>query len=326
MRRRPALDLSTNQLVAGGLATLAAAVGASFLGVYGTVLGAALMSVVSTAGTALGQHYLDRAREQIKERTHLHDAAHGETVARGAAGAATSADPTRTIVLPGGDPQATRFDPDPNATRFDADPNATRLDADPSATRLDLSPAETVADVLAAEAGHQAVERAAWRQAFRDTLAWAQRRWIMLAVSSVAVFAVVMTGITVLEKITDRPASGWVGANDGRGTTWSNLGNGEGGGGTPGETPSQAPTGETGQPTDAPTTGSPETTQDGEPTPGSTTEPEQPGRPTPQPSSEPTAPPTTQPPTTTPPGDDGGEQGGSDPDSGADTQRQGIGG
>jgi len=283
MRRTP-LDLSATQLIASGLATLAAAVGASFLGVYGTIVGAAFMSVVSTAGTALGKHYLDQGKEQFKERVQLQDAAHGETVARGAAGAATNLDPTRTLVLPGGDP------------------NATRVDADPNATRLDLPPAETVADALGVEAGRGGVRRAAWRRAFHDTAAWARRRWIMLAVSSMAVFAVVMAGITILEKVTDRPASGWVGANDGRGTTWGNLGDGGGTDGAPAETPSPRTTGETGEPTGTPSTGGQGTEPGREPTPGATDGPAQPGPPTPQPSSQPTAPSTPEPPRTGDPG------------------------
>ncbi|MEW2358580.1 hypothetical protein [Spirillospora sp. NPDC029432] len=312
--RRKALDLSTTQLIASGLATLAAAVGASFLGVYGTVIGAAFMSVVSTAGAAVGKHYLDQGKEQIKERTHLQDAVRDETVARGAAAEALNADPTRTVVWPGG------------SGRPGGDPNATLLDppggGDPNATRLDLSPAETVADALAAEAGGEAVRRAAWRDAFRDSLAWARRRWAVLAVSSVAVFAVVMAGITVLEKITDKPAASWVGADDGRGTTWSNLGNDDGGGAEPAETPSPGTTRESERPTDTPATGGQETAPEtGRPTPPATSGPEQPDRPTPTPSTEPEQP--VDPGTTTAPTAPGGGGGDQQQDgSGAGTQRE----
>jgi hypothetical protein len=273
---RKALDLSTSQLIAGGLATLAAAVGASFLGVYGTVVGAAFMSVVSTAGAAVAKHYLDQGKEQIKERTHLHDAARGETVARAAAARATS--------------------------------------ADPSVTRFDRSPAETVADAVAAEAGEAgrvAVRKAAGRDAFRDTLSWAKRRWVVLALSSVAVFAAVMGGITVLEKVTDRPASAWVGARDGQGTTLSNLGGD--GGGAPAETPATDDGEPAPRPSDAPTTGPGTTTEP-------TSEPTQP--PTSGPETGPTTPPTSEQPPAGPqptessdPGGEDGSGSGSGPDS-----------
>jgi hypothetical protein len=307
--RRAVPDLSTTQLVAGGLATLAAAVGASFLGVYGTIVGAAFMSVASTAGAAVCKHFLDQGREQLKERSHPHGAgAAGE--ARAAAERATDADPTRTVVWPGG---------------FDGggDPSATRFDLPPDVTRVDRSPAETVADDLAAAATAsggvgpegRSPRDAAWRDAFRSTLDWARRRWAVLAVSSVAVFAVVMAGITVMEKITDRPASGWVGANDGRGTTWGNLGggNGGGGGGTPTESPSPEGTqDDTSRPGDDPSSGpdaptSPAPRPSQEPTSGTTGEP-RPEQPSQEPTSGPTAPSTPQP--TRPTGPGGGEQDG----------------
>lgn len=146
-------DVSTTQLIASAVATAAAALGASYLGVYGTIIGAALMSVISTAGSAVGKHYLDQGRDQIKELTHQQAAARRRDVAEGAADEATSADPTRTVVW-SGDPNATRFDSpfagdsggDPNATRFDRPPGD-----DPSTTRLD--PVDAVAASLAAEAG-----------------------------------------------------------------------------------------------------------------------------------------------------------------------------
>ncbi|MFC5750048.1 hypothetical protein [Actinomadura rugatobispora] len=319
--RRAVPDLSTTQLAAGGLATLAAAVGASFLGVYGTIIGAAFMSVASTAGAAVCKHFLDQGRTRLKERAHPHGA--GDAAgARAAADRATSADPTRTVVWPGGYDGGFGggFD-------GDGDPGATRFDLPPDVTRADRSPAETVADDLAAAAaggaGGGAGRDAAWRDAFRSTLDWARRRWAVLAVSSVAVFAVVMAGITVIEKITDRPASGWVGANDGRGTTWGNLGNGGGGSGeTPAETPSPEGTRETSRPSDGPSSGpdAPESPAPGpsrEPTSGPTGDPG-PGAPSQEPTSGPTAPPTPQP--TQPTGPGGGEQDGGGSGSTPDPQ------
>ncbi|MEU9834542.1 hypothetical protein AB0D67_23685 [Streptosporangium sp. NPDC048047] len=53
-------DLSLPQIVGGALATMTAAVAASYLGVAGTVIGAAVMSVGSTVGGAVYTHYLKR--------------------------------------------------------------------------------------------------------------------------------------------------------------------------------------------------------------------------------------------------------------------------
>ncbi|MFF5206968.1 hypothetical protein [Streptosporangium sp. NPDC000396] len=58
-------DLNLPQIVGGALATMTAAVAASYLGVAGTVIGAAVMSVGSTVGGAVYTHYLRRTGDQI---------------------------------------------------------------------------------------------------------------------------------------------------------------------------------------------------------------------------------------------------------------------
>ncbi|MEV4007934.1 hypothetical protein [Actinomadura sp. NPDC049753] len=272
--------MSTTQLIASAAATAVAALGASFLGVYGTIIGAALMSVISTAGSAVGKHYLDQGREQIKELTHLQSAVRRREMAEGAAGEATSADPTRTAVW-SGDPGATRLDPvfgggDPNATRFDpgGDPNATRLD-----------PAQTVAAAFAEEAGEDAVRQVVRRSAWQSTVEWAKAHWVMLVVSSAAVFAVVIGGITIYEAGTGRP----VGGGGGKGLTVTKVLDG-GGGAKPADTPSQSPSGGATEKPGSSPSGTPTSEA---PTGG-------PGSTAPQPSSEPTERPT-QEPTTVPP-------------------------
>lgn len=60
-------DLSPSQIAGGGVATLAAATTASYAGLYGTIIGAALMSVISTSGTAIAQYYLRRSGDKAKE-------------------------------------------------------------------------------------------------------------------------------------------------------------------------------------------------------------------------------------------------------------------
>ena len=66
MSGRRGLNLSAAQVIAGVLATLSAAVAASFLGVAGTLLGAALGSVFSTMGTEIYKHYLQRSEERLR--------------------------------------------------------------------------------------------------------------------------------------------------------------------------------------------------------------------------------------------------------------------
>lgn len=280
-------DISTTQLIASATATAVAAFGASTLGVYGTIVGAALMSVISTAGTAIAKHYLDQGRSQLKELTHLQAAVRRREPARGAAETATSADPTRTAVW-SGDPNATRNDPpgggDPNATRFGpfagGDPNATRMD-----------PVETVAGSFAEQAGEGAVRQVVRRSAWTSTVEWAKAHWAKLAVTSGVVFAIVIGGITIYEAMSGQP----IGGGGGKGLTVTNvLG---GGGGQPEEAPSQNPSG---GPTEPGAT--PGETPTGEaPATGPSTPERQPtGQPTGQPTQQPTQAPTAEPSTPVP--------------------------
>ncbi|MGW6937663.1 hypothetical protein ACWGF3_01380 [Streptomyces xanthophaeus] len=60
------LDLSAAQVAGSSLATVAAALLASQLGVYGTILGAGVVSVVATAGGPVIQHFFRRTGDQLR--------------------------------------------------------------------------------------------------------------------------------------------------------------------------------------------------------------------------------------------------------------------
>ncbi|MFC6899531.1 hypothetical protein ACFQGX_30060 [Nonomuraea dietziae] len=66
---QPRFELSVPQIAGGALAAVTAAVAASYLGVAGTFVGAAVASIASTIGGAVYTHYLKRANEQIKQHT-----------------------------------------------------------------------------------------------------------------------------------------------------------------------------------------------------------------------------------------------------------------
>ncbi|CCB77314.1 MULTISPECIES: hypothetical protein [Streptomycetaceae] len=65
------IDLSLTQVAGSAAAAVTAAVLASFLGVYGTVIGAAVVSVVATTGGVIYQHLFRRTGEQLREVTVL---------------------------------------------------------------------------------------------------------------------------------------------------------------------------------------------------------------------------------------------------------------
>ena len=60
------IGLSATQLVASGLAAMSATVAASYFGVAGTMIGAALGSVVSVAGNAVYSYSLRRTRNRVR--------------------------------------------------------------------------------------------------------------------------------------------------------------------------------------------------------------------------------------------------------------------
>ena len=96
MSGRRGLNLSAAQVIASVLATLSAAVAASFLGVAGTLIGAAVGSVVSTMGTEIYKHYLQRSEERLRSAGQVlyHSAARNRAGNTGAqAGAASSGRP-----------------------------------------------------------------------------------------------------------------------------------------------------------------------------------------------------------------------------------------
>ncbi|KJY31110.1 hypothetical protein VR44_18870 [Streptomyces katrae] len=64
---RKKLDLSLAQVAGSSLATVAAALLASKLGVYGTILGAGVVSVVATAGGPVIQHAFRRTGDRLRE-------------------------------------------------------------------------------------------------------------------------------------------------------------------------------------------------------------------------------------------------------------------
>ena len=60
------IQLNMIQVVASALAAVTAAVLASFFGLAGTLIGAALVSVLATVGSAVYSHWLQRTREGLR--------------------------------------------------------------------------------------------------------------------------------------------------------------------------------------------------------------------------------------------------------------------
>jgi hypothetical protein len=76
------LDVTATQAVSSLLATLTGAIAASGLGIAGTIIGAAFMSLASTVGAAVYKHYLARSHERLRTvAANLAPRANGNAVA-----------------------------------------------------------------------------------------------------------------------------------------------------------------------------------------------------------------------------------------------------
>lgn len=189
--KKKRIDLSAPQVVAGGVATLTAATAASFLGVYGTIAGAAVMSVISTAGTAITQRVIEDGRDKAKETARAVADRSGRTVVRNTgAGAPSPGAGDATWITP----------PESDATRAMPTVNA----AEPATAAFatgGLGDGDT--DTDDASGGDGEDERTWWQ------------RYRVYAISAAVIFVGVMVVILVFELLTGRSLSDTVHGEDG---------------------------------------------------------------------------------------------------------------
>nr|WP_079055600.1 MULTISPECIES: hypothetical protein [Streptomyces] len=270
------IDLSLPQVAGSAVAAVAAAVLASQLGVYGTIAGAGVMSVVATCGGSVFQHFFRRTGEQIREVTVQVTHPEGRQVTvhtkettpagRRAAAQRTEPEPTgphpaddATTVLPTVGPGTVpEVIPDAESTQvlrpvdtdrtqmLDLGDERTRMLRVPPAggpgadtDRTQMIPRADDRTPMLPQAGADRV--AGPDEAFGEgvTHGTRLRGWKRPALAAAAVFAVSMAGITAFELISGNDLSG------GQGTTLSSVVRG-GGDRDPGPA-DPAPSGDTGQ-------------------------------------------------------------------------------
>jgi hypothetical protein len=116
----PRIQLSATQLIASALAAVTATIAASYLGISGTIIGAAIASLVTVTGNAVYSHSIHRTRERVR------------VVAR------TATQPIRPLAMSEettSDHLSTSEHPDAGSTGTDARPGTRR-----PATRPDTRP------------------------------------------------------------------------------------------------------------------------------------------------------------------------------------------
>ncbi|WP_204116477.1 hypothetical protein [Streptomyces sp. CS014] len=223
------------------MAAVAAAVLASQLGVYGTIAGAGVMSVVATCGGSVFQHFFRRTGEQIREVTVQVTHPEGrqvtvhtkETTPAGRRAAAQRTEPEpagpqstedATTVLPTVGPGTVpHVVPDAESTQVlrPVDTDRTQLlNLGDERTRMLRVPPAGGPGALGAGADAdrtQMIPRA--DDAFGEgvTHGTRLRGWKRPALAAAAVFAVSMAGITAFELISGNDLSG------GQGTTLSSV-------------------------------------------------------------------------------------------------------
>ncbi|WP_318196832.1 hypothetical protein [Streptomyces sp. MCL20-2] len=232
------------------MAAVAAAVLASQLGVYGTIAGAGVMSVVATCGGSVFQHFFRRTGEQIREVTVQVTHPEGrqvtvhtkETTPAGRRAAAQRAEPETTgqpvddattvlpTVGPGTVPEVI---PDAESTQvlrpLDTDRTQLLNLGDERTRMLRVPPAGADADrtqmIPRADDRTQTLPQAGSHPAAAPDDAFGEgvthgtrlRGWKRPALAAAAVFAVSMAGITAFELISGNDLSG------GQGTTLSSV-------------------------------------------------------------------------------------------------------
>ncbi|MBB6119673.1 hypothetical protein [Nocardiopsis algeriensis] len=90
------IELSASQVVGAGAATLAAATAASWLNVYGTVVGAAVMAALSTLASPFLQHWFSRGGQQARQLAERRAPRTGEPAASAESSAVRTASPPKT--------------------------------------------------------------------------------------------------------------------------------------------------------------------------------------------------------------------------------------
>ncbi|RZF09370.1 hypothetical protein [Streptomyces albidoflavus] len=229
------IDLSVPQVAGSAVAAVAGAVAASQLGVYGTVIGAGVMSVVATTGGSVFQHLFRRTGEQIRDVAHVRPKGEPgpdvpdtfradpepDPLTDPAPGRVASADPATAHTVPGDPPapvEATQLlgQADPEATQLlsQADPGATQLlgQAGPDATRALRVPAADPAEADQATRLLRAVPEPSGPETgeFGEATTHQARtgRWKRPVISAAAVFVLAMGGITGWELVSGHALSG----------------------------------------------------------------------------------------------------------------------
>ncbi|MFD8544326.1 hypothetical protein [Streptomyces sp. NPDC059649] len=240
-KKEKRIDLSVAQVAGSALAAAVAAYLAGQLGVYGTIIGAGLVSVVATTGGSIFHHLFRRTGEQIKEASVSTRPRPRRSSSRTRSTTRQARQPDPTMVLPTFDKQGTEDHvtsvaaqtSGPDAARTQVIPraelarrrdpaNAHPTDRTRLVPRLDERTMAPVPPPARPEAATTALPPAVPpvgrpEEVGATTYGTRLRGWKRPALAALAVFALAMGGVTATELLTGQTPSGQ------QGTTLGNL-------------------------------------------------------------------------------------------------------
>jgi hypothetical protein len=219
-------EITGTQVAASVLAAITGAILASYLGVGGTIIGTAVVSVVSTVGAAVYKTYLGRTARRLKERAPdiAHRAAERMSAVNTRGGTQqgqasqtragqTRADQTRA--------DRTRAD-DTRADQSRADhTRADKAQADP----IHADPVDDQATQVFNLNGGWPTQAGAGRPNRRKRAGWLRRQpaWVLAALATLGIFLSAVAGVSVVELATGKPLDALVWHHKGTGTSVGGL-------------------------------------------------------------------------------------------------------
>src|SRR5579875_2449493 len=220
------IDLSATQVIASVLAAVTGAIAASYLGVAGTIIGTAVMSVAGTAGAAIYKHVLGRGQEKLKSAAAQMSPAAYRRPRRTADPASAETEiltAYREWRRPPSAGPATRWGAGRGGQTVPA--GWTRPVGGNGAGQLDWRAAATRRDTLTGGPG-------AGRPGPRGSAGGRRRpRWLVPAAAALGVFLAVLGLVTAFEAAAGKPLDALIWGRHGTGTSVGSLVSGSTGGG-----------------------------------------------------------------------------------------------
>jgi hypothetical protein len=221
-------EITGTQVVASLLAAITGAIAASYLGIAGTIIGTAVMSVASTAGAAVYKAYLGRTARRLKTKAPViaQRAAERMTATSTQHGQANGNTPTRADQTLTGQAHVdqARADRTYVVGQTPAD-QAYAGQTHVGQTHVGEADGEPTQVLSAVGGGEPPARPGRGKPGRREPAGWLRRqpRWVLAALASLAIFAGAVAGVSVVELAAGKPLSALVWHHKGTGTTVGGL-------------------------------------------------------------------------------------------------------